>query len=362
MRDFLVSVFPQTTKGDLPGIDTTGIIGRLPATTDGFVLTLDATQTFGFKWAAVSTHTEDHDHDGAPTQKLLAANTHESPSADTHHAQSHAHNGADGSGTVAGSDLTGTPGGELGGTWASPTVDATHSGSAHHTRLHAVTDTSDHSAGNWKVLYTNGSGQVIELALGADGTFLQGNGVSAAPSFAALVAADIPALNATIIVSSAAFMPTTTSGATDTGKVEIAAQQDEYFMDFPDGSTTYAIAEIEMPDGWDLGTLTARFVWTANSTSTNNVVWGIKLANMRDNDALTTAYGTEQTVTDANGSSAYTKRTSAATSAITPGGTAGADTSVRILVYRKGGDGSDTLAATARLMRVKLEYTRTYSD
>ena len=28
------------------------------------------------------------------------------------------------------------PGGELGGTWASPTVDATHSGSAHHAQLH----------------------------------------------------------------------------------------------------------------------------------------------------------------------------------------------------------------------------------
>ena len=30
-----------------------------------------------------------------------------------------------------------TPGGELGGTWASPTVDATHSGSAHHAESHA---------------------------------------------------------------------------------------------------------------------------------------------------------------------------------------------------------------------------------
>jgi len=30
-----------------------------------------------------------------------------------------------------------SPGGELGGTWASPTVDATHSGSTHHTESHA---------------------------------------------------------------------------------------------------------------------------------------------------------------------------------------------------------------------------------
>jgi hypothetical protein len=31
-----------------------------------------------------------------------------------------------------------TPGGELGGTWGSPTVDATHSGTAHHAQLHAA--------------------------------------------------------------------------------------------------------------------------------------------------------------------------------------------------------------------------------
>src|SRR3990167_1255980 len=46
---------------------------------------------------------------------------------------------------------------------------------------------------NWKALYTDGSGDEQELALGADGTFLQANGVAAAPSFAALVDGDIPA-------------------------------------------------------------------------------------------------------------------------------------------------------------------------
>jgi hypothetical protein len=33
-----------------------------------------------------------------------------------------------------------SPGGELGGTWASPTVDATHSGSAHHNEVHVLAD------------------------------------------------------------------------------------------------------------------------------------------------------------------------------------------------------------------------------
>lgn len=36
-----------------------------------------------------------------------------------------------------------TPGGELGGTWAAPTVAATHAGSAHHTRSHDHSDASD---------------------------------------------------------------------------------------------------------------------------------------------------------------------------------------------------------------------------
>lgn len=38
--------------------------------------------------------------------------------------------------------------------------------------------------GNWKVFYSDGSGDVIELALGADGTFLKSNGAASAPTFA----------------------------------------------------------------------------------------------------------------------------------------------------------------------------------
>jgi len=53
-----------------------------------------------------------------------------------------------------------------------------------HDRSHAITSTSDHTAGNWKVFHSNASGQIVELALGADGTFLKSNGASLAPSFA----------------------------------------------------------------------------------------------------------------------------------------------------------------------------------
>ena len=52
-----------------------------------------------------------------------------------------------------------------------------------HTRSHAMTSTSDHTAGNWKVFYSNATGNVIELALGANGTVLKSNGAAAAPTF-----------------------------------------------------------------------------------------------------------------------------------------------------------------------------------
>jgi hypothetical protein len=46
-----------------------------------------------------------------------------------------------------------------------------------------MTSTSDHTSGNYKVFYSNGSGEVVELALGVSGTVLVSNGATAAPIF-----------------------------------------------------------------------------------------------------------------------------------------------------------------------------------
>ena len=79
---------------------------------------------------------------------------------------------------------TGTGSASAAPTWstiADGDVPATHSGSAHHTRLHAITGTSDHSAGNWAQIYTDGSGHVQEVALDARNTALVSFGATAAP-------------------------------------------------------------------------------------------------------------------------------------------------------------------------------------
>jgi hypothetical protein len=69
------------------------------------------------------------------------------------------------------------------GTTAGTVAAGDHTHTQLHDRSHAITSTSDHTAGNHKVFYSNGSGQVVELALGDSGKVLQSNGASAAPTW-----------------------------------------------------------------------------------------------------------------------------------------------------------------------------------
>jgi hypothetical protein len=60
--------------------------------------------------------------------------------------------------------------------------DVSSNTSARHTRSHTMTSTSDHTAGEWKVFYSNAAG-VQELALGSSGKVLTANGTSSAPTW-----------------------------------------------------------------------------------------------------------------------------------------------------------------------------------
>lgn len=52
---------------------------------------------------------------------------------------------------------------------------------AKHNRGHAITGAADHDANNWKTWYSDGSGDVNELALGDEDKFLSSGGTAAAP-------------------------------------------------------------------------------------------------------------------------------------------------------------------------------------
>ena len=103
---------------------------------------------------------------------------------------SHVHGGISNAGAIGSTSglpiKTGTSGVlEVGAFGTSSGQFAQGNDARFHDRSHAITSTADHTAGNWKVFHSNGSGQLAELALGADGTYLKSNGASAAPSFAA---------------------------------------------------------------------------------------------------------------------------------------------------------------------------------
>lgn len=165
-------------------------------------------------------------------------------------------------------------------------------------------------------------------------------------------------INEQIQVGAGGMTPNLTNGAAPT-QVELSSAYNYAAMGFADGAALkYASFGFVLPSDYDGGTMTAKFYWSANSTSTNSVVWGISGVAVDEDGTLDVASGTVQEVTDANKSTAYDLNISDATSAITIAGTPAAGKYVRFTVYRDPTDGSDTLAATALLLSVVLTYTR----
>jgi hypothetical protein len=162
-----------------------------------------------------------------------------------------------------------------------------------------------------------------------------------------------------LFLSAAGMWPSTTDGAAANAKVEYPTNDvDLYHLDFADGATKlYAQATVVMPSDWDASTVTATFYWTANSTSTNSVLWGCAGRSYGNFETIDQAFGTEQTVQDALNGTANQVAISAATAAITLTG-AGASELVQFRVSRDPASGSDTLAATARLIGVMLTFGR----
>ena len=112
-----------------------------------------------------------------------------------------------------------------------------------------------------------------------------------------------------------------------------------------------------MPSDYNGGTITAVFYWVAGDASTNSVEWGLAARAFADGDALDQAFGTPQEVTDANQANDDVN-ISAATPAITIGGTPAASNYVQFRAYRNPADANDTLAATAELLAIRITYTR----
>jgi hypothetical protein len=166
----------------------------------------------------------------------------------------------------------------------------------------------------------------------------------------------------TIWVPAVAMVARTTNGAasgsaeTSSNKVMIRT------LDFDATTQEFAQFAIQMPKGWDEGTLIAQFVWSHAATTTNfGVVWAIEAVAFANDDTLDAAFGTAVTATDTGGTT-NDLYISPETSAMTVAGSPGAEEYVVFQVKRVPSDGSDTMAIDARLHGVKIHYTDNATD
>lgn len=160
-------------------------------------------------------------------------------------------------------------------------------------------------------------------------------------------------------ILAAAMTPRTTTGAvaatteTATNKIMLPT------LDFDQSTDEFAQFWFPMPKSWDESTVTAQFLWTA--TTTGDVIWGIQGVAISNDDVLDAAFGTAQTVTDSV-TAANDLMITSFTSAVTIAGTPAEGDMVCFQVYRDANAGGDTLAASARLIGIRLNFTTNAAD
>lgn len=159
----------------------------------------------------------------------------------------------------------------------------------------------------------------------------------------------------TIWIPAGSMTPNTTAGCAAATTESTTNKVMAPVCDFDAATQEAAQFLVAMPKSWDEGTITAQFSWTAPS-GTGNVVWAMQCLARSDDDVLDTAFGTGVTVTDGI-TATGDLMISAATSAITVGGTPAENDDVWCRVYRDAANGSDTFSADARLIGVKVIYT-----
>ena len=167
---------------------------------------------------------------------------------------------------------------------------------------------------------------------------------------------------ATIIIDAASMIPCTTNGALQGTKEYGTNDIDLDYFAFDSGATEERVQfKLKMPENWDRGTIKAKFDWSSDTGSTagDTVEWGIKAGALSNDDAIDTALGTPQVVTDTllanNGTDL---QVSGATPALTVGGTPALGDMIIFEVYRNT-DGTDDMAEDAFLFGVTLQYKKT---
>jgi len=212
------------------------------------------------------------------------------------------------------------------------------------------------TSGSSSIIFSDGTNyQTVSFNLASSAEAEAGSSTTKAVTPAGLLAAVTGVQQ--IWIPAVAMYGRTTNGAAS-GTVEMSTNREMFkTLDYDPTTQEFAQFAIRMPKQWNLGTITARFVWSHPSTTTNfGVVWGLQGYAFSDDDAGDVAFGTAQIIADTGGTTNDIYITSA-TPAITIGGTPIAEDYVIFQLYRDPANGSDTMAVDARLHGVTLYIT-----
>lgn len=212
-------------------------------------------------------------------------------------------------------------------------------------------------------LYSKGSG-VIAMVNASSDTIFEGKSdrdVNLPLSTANIQVAGADPKRAMYIPASAMY-PSTTAGCAALAQVESTTNDVNIKVLAFDGAGTskeYAEFGVQSPFYWDASTVTAQFIWYAAAGS-GTVNWEIQGLALADDDALDTAYGTLQEVTDTV-TAAGDVMISAETSAITVANSPAAGDWLQLKVARD--PANDTDASDALLIGIHLRFgVKQYND
>lgn len=166
----------------------------------------------------------------------------------------------------------------------------------------------------------------------------------------------------TLTVMSAGMWPSTTNGCAALAKVEATTNDVDYqVLDFDQTTQEFAQFSVVMPDGWDAGTVTFKAIWTTTASS-GVVVWELQGRSYDDDDAIDQTWGSAIEVSDTVVGAADIHETGES-AAVTLAGTPAAGEYCHFRIARDPANASDTLAADARLLGVRIEWVRSqYND
>ena len=161
-----------------------------------------------------------------------------------------------------------------------------------------------------------------------------------------------------IFLSSAGGWPNTTSGCASNTLLESTTCKNNYYvLPFVDSSNKFASWDLIMPLDWDAGTVSAYFLWTASAFGDGaGVAWSIAGRSYANAELIDSGLSAYVSASDYGGTN-YTMYQSSASIFGVSG--AGANELVILQVGRWPGDAADNLTASALLLGVRLDYSRT---